>query len=136
MVQVFGFLLSSILLLVSCATPMKNEMNLPSNQYAVIWKYRVKPQNTATFEQEYGFGGTWFKLFSESNEYKGSFLHKSETEPNTYLLIDTWSNRQAYEDFKTLHQDLYNQLSIKFEYLYETEEKIGGYNLVLPKQSL
>lgn len=129
MKKVIGFLLSSILILVSCATPM-NKIGLPSNQYSVIWKYQVKPQYIETFEHEYGFEGTWFKLFSESKEYKGSFLHKSETEPNTYLLIDTWSSKQAYEDFKMIKRDLYNSLSIKFEYLYETEEKIGSYDLV------
>jgi len=51
---------------------------------------------------------------------------------NTYLLIDTWNSKQAYEDFKKLKQDAYNELSSKFEYLYDTEEKIGSYDLVVP----
>ncbi len=132
MYRKFGFLLISTLLLVGCAGQRNDAMTQRASHYSVIWKYKVKLENIKIFEHEYGFEGTWFKLFSESKEYKGSFLHKSETEPNTYLLIDTWTSKQAYEDFKKLKQDAYNELSSKFEYLYDTEEKIGSYDLVVP----
>lgn len=128
----FGFLLSSMLFLVNCSGPTSNKITPPADQYIVMWKYHVKPENIETFEHEYGFDGTWFKLFSESKEYNGSFLYKSETESNTYLLIDTWSSKQAYQDFKKVNETSYNMLSSKFEFLYMTEEKIDSYNLVLP----
>ncbi len=46
----------------------------------------------------------------------------------TYLLIDTWTNEQSYEDFKNSNSSVYQSLSSDFEKLYETEEKAGAFN--------
>ncbi|MTI40248.1 antibiotic biosynthesis monooxygenase family protein [Fulvivirga lutimaris] len=98
--------------------------------YSVIWKYKVKYDSTDQFEFEYGPNGTWNKLFSQSKNYKGSFLHKSEDDSQTYILIDTWVSKQAYEDFINENQKVYNEISAGFEILYLTEKKVGSFNLV------
>ena len=98
--------------------------------YSVIWKYKIKPENKDIFEFEYGGNGTWSKLFTKSENYRGSFLHKSEDEVDTYLLVDTWINKQSYESFKKMNQETYDQISTGFEYLYIAEEKIGSFNSV------
>lgn len=51
------------------------------------------------FEYEYGSRGTWYKLFSESKNYRGSFLHKSEEEKDAYILVDTWTEKQVIAIF-------------------------------------
>lgn len=98
--------------------------------YAVIWKYKIKPENKETFEFEYGRNGTWAKLFAKSKNYRGSFLYKSEDEMDTYILMDTWINKLTYEDFKKVNQVKYDKISSGFENLYMTEEKTGSFNSV------
>ncbi len=124
-------IVSLTFLLMSC-NQMNDESRMDSaNLYQVIWKYKIKPEHKEKFELEYGSEGTWSKLFAKSENYKGSYLYKSEDEANTYLLIDTWINKATYEDFKRMNREVYDQLGADFEYLYEAEEKIGSFNPVL-----
>lgn len=113
--------------LIACNQTSNEKMTDSNNVYRVIWKYRIKPEHKEKFEFEYGSNGTWSLLFAKSDKYKGSYLCKSETEANSYILIDTWINKQTYEDFKRINQEAYDQLSAGFEYHYETEEKIGSF---------
>lgn len=99
-------------------------------KYSVIWKYKVKPDSLEHFEFEYGPNGTWNKLFVQSENYGGSFLYKSDEDPQTYMLIDTWVSKHAYEDFINENQKVYSEISAGFENLYLTEEKVGSFNLV------
>ena len=98
--------------------------------YSIIWKYEVKPTNQLRFETEYGKKGTWARLFQDSEDYLGSFLHKDKDLPDVYLLIDTWTDERSYENFKKANREAYDNLCYKFEKLYESEEKIGLFNLV------
>lgn len=95
--------------------------------YSVIWKYKIKPDCREAFENEYGSDGSWFKLFSESADYKGSFLHKSDDDADSYILTDTWITQESYEIFKKNNESVYNELSSRFECLYDSEEKIGAF---------
>ncbi len=98
--------------------------------YSIVWKYKINEESQAEFESEYGKGGTWSKLFMNSDNYSGSFLHKSSDISRTYLLIDTWTDEQSYENFKNANSSVYESLSFEFEKLYETEEKIGAFNTI------
>ncbi len=98
--------------------------------YSIIWKYKIKPESKEKFEHEYGPRGTWFKLFSQSINYAGSFLSKSGEETDTYILIDMWTDKEAYEEFKEKNREVYNRLSAGFENLYEREEKVGSFDLI------
>lgn len=95
--------------------------------YLVHWKYKVKPEETRHFEHEYGPDGTWSAFFSKSKDYLGSDLYKSEAETGTYMLIDKWKDKDSYEHFKQLNENTYIWLSLKFEHLYELEEKVDTY---------
>lgn len=97
------------------------------DSYIIVWKYKVNEVNKGRFELEYGHEGTWFKLFSQSKAYRGSFLYKSEDEADVYLLIDTWTDRKSYENFKEQHSVIYHELSKKFEVLYESEYLLGTF---------
>jgi quinol monooxygenase YgiN len=121
-----GFLIL-IAFMNACKTESTKWTNDTVGGYLVIWKYKVKHESANAFEHEYGSGGTWYKLFSKSEKYKGSFLHKSEEEERVYILIDTWTDKKSYEDFKEKNREIYNELSAKFENLYESEERIGSF---------
>ncbi|MEZ4811174.1 MAG: hypothetical protein R2819_12510 [Allomuricauda sp.] len=125
-------LLSLVIILAACNNITNNEImttNL-NTVYSVVWSYKIKPENKEKFEIEYGSSGTWSKLFYESENYRGSFLLKSEDESDTYLLVDTWIDKESYENFKKINQETYNNISSGFEYLYLTEKKIGSFNSV------
>jgi len=98
--------------------------------FTILWKYKVKPEYRHVFEQEYGPDGTWAKLFSESEGYQGSYLQRSEEEPSTYLLLDTWADKAAYLGFLQRQEKHYREQSTAFEYLYELEELLGTYTSV------
>lgn len=100
-------------------------------RYSIVWKYTIESKNKAEFEFEYGQNGTWNKLFRESEDYLGSFLHKSEEETTIYLLIDTWRNKESYMSFMKLYEEKYNEISFGFKHFYLIEEKIGAYSSVL-----
>ncbi len=100
------------------------------SKYLIVWKYKVKPEYKEKFEIEYGISGAWNSLFSKSKSYKGSFLHLSEIELNTYLLIDTWTSKELNEKFIKSNSEDYQKLSSEFEYIYESEERIGIFTSV------
>jgi heme-degrading monooxygenase HmoA len=114
-----------------CTTVSSEENNnMIKSTYSIIWKYRIKPEHREVFEREYGSSGTWARLFNQSPHYQGSYLHQSEEEIDTYILIDTWVSKQTYEDFKESNARRYNELSDQFASLYHTEENLGNYNAV------
>lgn len=98
--------------------------------YSIIWKYKITPASKEKFEFEYGPAGAWFKLFSKSSNYTGSYLNRNEEDSNVYILIDTWTDKQSYEDFKEKNKEDYNRLSDQFQHLYEREEKVGSFDLI------
>lgn len=98
--------------------------------YNVIWKYQIRSGYKEKFELAYGKEGAWSSFFSKSENYRGSYLLISNEEVYTYMLIDTWINQQSYEDFIRMNKETYEEMSSGFEYLYETEEKLGSFNSV------
>jgi len=98
--------------------------------FIIIWKYRVLRENSDAFRFEYASGGVWEKLFSQSEDFIGSYLHRGVEENNTYILIDRWTTKAAYEDFLFNNHATYQKLSKLLQHLYETEEKIGSFLLV------
>lgn len=96
--------------------------------YSIIWKYKIDLKHKNIFEFEYGSNGAWNLLFSTSEDYKKSYLHKSEDLPDTYLLIDTWTDKTSYDNFMKKNNAAYEELSTLFKHLYLTEEKIGAFN--------
>lgn len=98
--------------------------------YAIVWKYSIRPAQREQFEHEYGPNGTWPAFFRKSNNYKGSFLYKSEEAKDMFLLIDTWADKVSYEDFREANAEAYEQLSAIYASLYVVEEKIGTYTLI------
>ena len=98
--------------------------------HLVVWKYKVNENNQTEFELEYGNLGSWSKLFKSSDNYINSSLYKSSDKNETYLLIDTWTDEQSYENFKNTNESFYECLSSRFENIYETEVKIGIFNTI------
>lgn len=95
--------------------------------YSIVWKYNIKPEFKEVFEIEYGLNGVWNTFFRESKNYRGSYLHQNDKNPYSYLLIDTWADRNSYEEFIKLNKVRYTNQSAKLAYLYNEEALIGTY---------
>jgi hypothetical protein len=98
--------------------------------YTIVWKYTVKPDTQKIFEKEYGAHGVWSIFFKGSKNYRGSHLHQDDANPLSYLLIDIWTDKVSYENFKRINATDYLNQSDKLEYLYEKEELIGCYTSI------
>ncbi|MGI9545531.1 MAG: hypothetical protein ACR2MX_19875 [Cyclobacteriaceae bacterium] len=98
--------------------------------YSIVWRYKIKPEFKDKFEFEYGPNGVWSTLFRESENYRGSYLHQNEGSPYSYLLIDTWTDKSSYEEYKSLNKVRYTDQSSNLDYLYDEEELVGTYTSV------
>lgn len=108
--------------------PVTNQS--PISSFCIVWKYEVKPECKKEFETEYGPGGSWNTLFGKSSFYIDSFLYKDDSNPDVFLLIDSWENKDSYQRFLKEFGKAYRELSAKFTRLYISEEKIGEFKPV------
>lgn len=90
--------------------------------YIIIWKYIVEFENQVEFELEYGTGGAWNSFFRKSKKYSGSHLILFDKSIGAYLLIDTWKNKESYENF--IKKKEYSNINSMFEHLYLTEKRL------------
>jgi antibiotic biosynthesis monooxygenase (ABM) superfamily enzyme len=75
----------------------------------VIYGYRIKPERIAEFEATYSVTGAWAGLLRTVPGYLGTqLLCRGEGD---YATIDRWSERAAYDHFRSLHayDDLYER---------------------------
>lgn len=95
--------------------------------YCVVWQYHVTVEHQKEFEKEYGAGGVWHTLFSNSTNYLGSQLCKNIDEQQVYVLIDMWKSKNVYLNFLQENESLYQRLSKQLEDLYVKETKLGDF---------
>jgi heme-degrading monooxygenase HmoA len=72
---------------------------------AVVWRYRVRPESVAQFENAYGGAGAWAKLFAAAAGYIGTELLRDVD--GTYLTIDRWQQQDDFDLFLAQHEAAY-----------------------------
>jgi heme-degrading monooxygenase HmoA len=95
--------------------------------FVALWAFEVKPGCQKRFQKVYGAGGDWANLFQSDSNYQ--LLHDSE-HPATFLTLDFWTSRQAYENFMASHAAEYEGLDAVGEELTRCERKIGWFESV------
>jgi hypothetical protein len=100
---------------------------LDSWAYVIIWEFRVWPQMRERFEAAYGPQGEWTRLFRQDKHYIGTELIRNLRSGRTYLTLDFWTSRRAYESFRKRHAAEYNAIDAQCEALTEIEREIGRY---------
>lgn len=98
--------------------------------YLIVWRFQIKTESRAQFEQTYGADGAWARLFSQSQDYLGTKLVRDPTRPERYLTLDSWTSREALLQFKQEHATEYATLDRQCESLTEREEIIGEFEEV------
>ena len=99
-------------------------------KYLIVWEFRVRRGIEAQFEQVYGPNGKWAQLFSQGQGYVRTELHRDTKEILRYLTLDTWTSRQAYEEFREAHAAEYAAIDAECERMTTSEVEIGRYERV------
>jgi quinol monooxygenase YgiN len=100
--------------------------------HVIVWRFRVKPGREAEFERVYGPAGEWERLFATDSKYRGTVLVHDAARAGSYVTIDTWASRAAYESFLAWNRAAYTALDRRCEELTEEEtaiaagESVGG----------
>jgi heme-degrading monooxygenase HmoA len=95
--------------------------------YLIIWEFRVRPGMEKRFEKIYGSDGDWAQLFIQDESYVGTDLVHSLNGERTYITLDFWKSRQAYDKFRKRHLANYKTLDQQCEDLTESEREIGRF---------
>jgi hypothetical protein len=98
--------------------------------FLALWEYEVKPGCEERFENAYGPGGGWARLFRSDSDYRETRLLRDPFRPATYLTLDFWNSRHAYEEFMAGHKDPYKALDAAGRELTSKERRIGLFEVV------
>lgn len=98
--------------------------------YVIIWKYQVKTDRTADFEQIYHSNGAWVELFRKEEGYLGTELLHDSNQLYRYITIDRWTSSHDYESFRSRWKSEYARLDAQCEGLTEQETLLGKWESV------
>ncbi len=100
--------------------------------HVIVWKFQVKPGREAEFERVYGPEGEWAKFFGADSKFRGTVLLRDTARAGSYVTIDTWESRAAYDTFVAWNRAAYAALDRRSAELTEEEtaiaagESVGG----------
>lgn len=94
--------------------------------YYLVWEYEVNKPAQGKFEEAYSRTGEWFKFFEPCDDFLGHELVKN-TKDESYILIDKWMDKKAYESFLKSNQLEYESLNESSRPLYDSEKLVGTY---------
>jgi quinol monooxygenase YgiN len=98
--------------------------------YVVIWRFRVRPHQVASFERAYGPSGIWAQFFAKARGFLGIELVKDIAVPGLYLTIDRWRAHADYDNMLRERIDEYTHIDQSCAEYTLTEEKLGAYETV------
>src|SRR5947209_1148929 len=67
--------------------------------FVALWEYEVKPGCEKRFEEAYGPGGGWVRLFRSDSNHIETRLLRDPFRRAIYVTVDFWNSRGAYEKF-------------------------------------
>jgi heme-degrading monooxygenase HmoA len=98
--------------------------------YIIVWEFRVKRGQEATFGRAYGPDGEWVRFFRRGAGYLSTELLRDERDERRYLTTDRWSSRAAFDAFRAAWQAEYRALDEAYESLTEQETLIGMFTVM------
>lgn len=96
--------------------------------FAIIWRYEVRDEHRAAFVAAYGPKGDWAQLFNRTDGFRGTELLRAED--GTYLTLDVWRERVAFESFLAEHRADYDALDATTEEWTLSEVRLGEYEVI------
>jgi heme-degrading monooxygenase HmoA len=93
----------------------------------VIWEFVVKADAIGQFEQAYGPGGAWARLFKAHPGFRGTTLLRDNENPRRYFTIDHWETAAHRRRMMATAKARYSDLDQAFADLTESEDEIGTF---------
>ena len=93
----------------------------------IVWEFKAKEERTAEFEAVYGPDGEWASFFRTGTGYIRTELQAVAGKERTYLTVDVWVSREAFEDFQRSWASAYAAIDRRCEDLTERETFLGSY---------
>lgn len=93
--------------------------------FETIWKYSLKPERLADFETAYASDGPWAKLFARFPGYRGTRLFRDLANPNSFITIDSWEDKDHYEAMRAATKNEYAKLDPHFDEWTIEETHLG-----------
>jgi heme-degrading monooxygenase HmoA len=98
--------------------------------FVALWEYEVKPGDEERFENAYGPGGEWVRLFRNDSRYKETRQVRDAFRRGVYLTMDFWESRAAYEEFMAGRRMEYEAMDGTYEDMTLRERKVGWFEMV------
>jgi heme-degrading monooxygenase HmoA len=97
--------------------------------FAYVWEYEVDPAHLGDFEQLYGPSGDWVELFRLSAGYHRTELHRDRENPYRYVTIDYWESARAWQEWRALVEERFEELDRRGQELTVSETELGRFDL-------
>ena len=104
-----------------------NPGTLAGDVFTTVWEYEVPDVKRAEFEAVYGAEGEWVRLFRQGAGFRETVLLRSVASPSTYVTLDRWTSRAAYEEFRIVHAAAYAALDDAAAGLTLAERHLGTF---------
>ena len=95
--------------------------------FTTIWEYEVPEARRADFEATYGPEGEWVQLFRRAAGFRETVLLRDVSSPASYVTLDRWVSRAAYEEFRIIHAAAYAALDESTTGLTLAERHLGTF---------
>jgi hypothetical protein len=95
--------------------------------FTTVWEFEVPEVRRAEFERIYGPDGEWVRLFRQGGGFRETVLFRDVNRPGTYLTLDRWTSRAAYEEFRIVHAAAYAAMDETTAGLTTSELHLGTF---------
>jgi len=95
--------------------------------YFIVWEYEVRPDRLAAFEDRYGPGGAWSRLFRTADTFRGTELYRDTARPTHFVTVDRWTSAAAFETFLPTVREEYERLDREGDELTISERRLGAF---------
>ena len=100
--------------------------------YVIVWQYRPLEDSEKEFRKAYGPDGIWVRFFRKAEGYAGTELVREAG--GSYITIDLWESREAYERFRRRHDEAYRVIDLECGSYTASEEKLAEFTTLDKKR--
>ena len=83
--------------------------------FHILWQFETSDDQADAFAAAYGPEGAWVAFFRQAEGYRGTELFRRLQSPPSFLTIDRWETRAAYERFRRDQAAAYAALDAECE---------------------
>ncbi len=95
--------------------------------FTTVWEYEIVEARRAEFEAAYGTEGEWVGLFRSAPGFRETVLLRNVSSQISYVTLDRWTSRAAYEEFRIVHAAAYAALDEATAGLTLAERHLGTF---------